>query len=364
MNNTNNRPQRLDRSGICRSHSLDLVRITALLMVLLVHFCQHFPVWNKLRMISITGAAGVQIFFVLSAYLSCISILNKKFTLIQYYKTRALRILPMYYVAILICMVFYEFVIPYPISKSDTLYLGWLRYFFGLQNLLPSNCFFLWNNCMGLWCMTSFLLFYALVPFILKFVTNYKQSVIFLVFSLILAFMTHISELLISTDSFDNIKTFLKWHPISQMRYFAMGFLIFFSIKEAKHKTTYIIFTILALLFYFSPPMIVASLVGITMLILLSSRKQFSISNRFILKLVQNTSKYSWHMYLAHIIALFAGGHIADYMSGIPSAPDYYFTKLIAFIILTILLIFIYELSQRLVEKIFNNAALRKRKAT
>lgn len=82
-----------------KNMSLDILRIVAALMVLMVHVGQ----WTGLNKWTDVGAKGVPLFFILSGYLamaSCHRIFSMDGTVKDYYIGRAKRILPMYYWAL------------------------------------------------------------------------------------------------------------------------------------------------------------------------------------------------------------------------------------------------------------------------
>lgn len=82
-----------------KNMSLDILRIIAALMVLMVHVGQ----WTGLNKWTDVGAKGVPLFFILSGYLamvSCHRIFRHGWHVKDYYIGRAKRILPMYYWAL------------------------------------------------------------------------------------------------------------------------------------------------------------------------------------------------------------------------------------------------------------------------
>ena len=82
-----------------KNMSLDILRIVAALMVLMVHVGQR----TGLNKWTDVGAKGVPLFFILSGYLamaSCHRIFSMDGTVKDYYIGRAKRILPMYYWAL------------------------------------------------------------------------------------------------------------------------------------------------------------------------------------------------------------------------------------------------------------------------
>lgn len=91
------------------------------------------------------GAHCVQIFFVISGYLGCSYFFRcSDSTVIEYYKKRSLRILPIYYAAILAAMIYVELFTQG--FNKDVFYLGWARYYLGLNTLLPSADFWHWKR--------------------------------------------------------------------------------------------------------------------------------------------------------------------------------------------------------------------------
>lgn len=97
----------MEKSGVIvkKTHNdgLDLLRVASMLGVIWVHLSIYLPIPDDKRIFFVEGAYGVQIFFVLSGYLAAFS-LYKKLDWREYYKKRALRIIPPYYTVIIIAM--------------------------------------------------------------------------------------------------------------------------------------------------------------------------------------------------------------------------------------------------------------------
>ncbi len=156
-----------------RINGLTIIRVVAVLMIVMVHFCQS---WN-LPYVIITfvkfGMYGVQIFFLLSGYLIFAS-LSRNGSLASFYKRRAVRILPIYYVIVLIN--FFIFEIAFKAVPVDITGLGWLRYIFFLNTSIPSNSVDYWNNLSALWSIPAFILFYIVAPLLFKASKNIKTA--------------------------------------------------------------------------------------------------------------------------------------------------------------------------------------------
>lgn len=134
-------------------------------MVLIVHIGQMIPGLNKYTSI---GSNGVQLFFVLSGYLTFKSLENSDTSLI-FYKKRIVHIIPVYYSG-LILLYIVDFIM---YSRTMSIFeclagpcgYQFLRYFAFLNVIIPSNDWGLWNNRSGLWTMSTFFVFLFISAF-------------------------------------------------------------------------------------------------------------------------------------------------------------------------------------------------------
>lgn len=322
------------------SITLDLIRVLAMAGVLAVHFEQYFPMTEWIHNICSTGRYGVQAFFALSAYLACVYFMKPGASTPEYYKRRAQRILPTYYAAIVACMIYLEFIAGG--TPPDPCHMGWLRYFLGLQLWLPSDNFYVWNNCCAMWCMSDFLFFYAVAPLVFKYVKSFKAALVFLAICMVVAILVRQGSKQLSCELFDEVRLFFRWNPLYQMQYFAVGIVTFFALRENKIRLGSIIIGILALA-HFKSAMMAAGLTGLCILLLPSTAIQLKGKALAALKL---TSKYSFHIYLTHMLALRAA-RAAALRWWAESSPGYYATMLVAAVILCLLLTFALEMVQR-----------------
>ncbi|MBQ9375118.1 MAG: acyltransferase [Ruminococcus sp.] len=156
-----NEKQKLTDRGI------QILRIIACLAVFFCHFGQRLKLGRfsaNLLNFSQLGRYGVELFFVVSGYLVCFSLLNGK-SAIQFYKKRIIRILPLYYFSILVFFITESFV--FRDVPKDDMHLGWLRYIFCLNGIVPSEGYF-WSNIGITWTIPVFLMFYILAPFFIR----------------------------------------------------------------------------------------------------------------------------------------------------------------------------------------------------
>lgn len=341
-------PIKLNESEKKYSIFFDCLRSFAILGVLSVHIAQQFPIPKFLSEVMWKGAACVQIFFVMSAYLGCSYFFRTGASTFGYYKKRVLRILPMYYTAVLLSMVYYEVIMNG--TKTDIFGLGWLRYFMGINTILPSNYFAHWNNCVGFWAMGCFLVFYALLPFIIKIVNTFSRSLAFFVvcYGAFIVLKLYGMQLL-PLEGYSIPEELIKVSPFYQMQYFAIGIITFFAIREQKQNIAIILILLFALLPHRIGEhyMLFALLSSIAILTI--KDEQIRITGKH-LKLIKFLSKYSYHIYLTHLLAFLGAAYIVAELE----IRYYYSAKLIISILLIAILSLCLEYANRLALRIFN----------
>lgn len=266
----------------------DYLRVFAILGVVAVHCAYNFPLPLFFKEVMYQGSACVQIFFVMSAYLGCAYFYRPGASVFGYYKKRAFRIIPIYYTAILLAMVYIE--VFRGGTQPDDWGLGWLRYFLGLNTLLPSNSFGDWNNCFGFWAMGCFLFFYAVMPLIIKCVTGFRSSIVFFVIC------WGVSFLLPHIENIDLL--LIRMGPLFQMQYFALGVVAFYAVREQKQSLAIILMLLIALLPHSlnGNPMVFALLSGVAIMAVKNEDLIISHGSHRVLKFF---SKYSFHIYLS-----------------------------------------------------------------
>ena len=342
----------LKEQGKNYSIIFDYLRVFAMLGVLVVHLSHNFPMPGLMKQIARMGAYCVQIFFVISAYLGCSYFFRQNATIGRYYKKRALRILPIYYAAIVAAMVYIElFTKGY---NADIFHLGWLRYFLGLNTILPSDNFWQWNNAFAFWTMTNFIVFYAIIPMVIKFVNTWKKSVVFFLLCYVAARIVQLLiQAFISGSPFPELDTMLRGSPLVQMQYFALGMMAYFAVRDGKTSLAAILLICTAMLpkGFCAPPLLFAILTCLFIISVKESDVNIMGAPR---KWLQFVAKYSFHVYLTHVLALTIGQQAAVTLCE-PSTVCFYTVKLIVFIVVTPLLCCFLELAQRTANKIFNS---------
>src|ERR1700738_2923222 len=109
----------VNKSSLVRLEWIDVLRGIAILMVILIHVGTHSHVQEKsIKSFTDYGSRGVQLFFVVSAFILFRHVC-KKFNPKSFYTTRYARIAPMFFLA----LIFYA-IVGLPGSRMDMWNLG------------------------------------------------------------------------------------------------------------------------------------------------------------------------------------------------------------------------------------------------
>lgn len=276
-----------------------------MLGVLGVHstlFLELPPVIGRLF---VFGKEGVMMFFVLSGYLACTSIYRTN-RMLHYYRNRVLRILPIFYAAIIIAIVYREFILDD--MPNDEYHLYWIRYFSGLNFFIPTREHE-WFNLYGWWAMSYFIIFYFIAPFFLKYVRCFKHAVVLFIICTILKFPFYVESGNIFTVTLNRVFLFM-W-------YFCMGIAAYWAIQDKKTLSFNIISTCLLVFFFcllwtygvvyslFADAFVsIATAMLIVQCSNIDNTSKIKASKSIIFtKVIPFVSKYSFHVYLCHGIA-------------------------------------------------------------
>ena len=238
------------------------------------------------------GRYGVELFFVISGYLVCFS-LSKNSSVLQFYKKRAIRILPLYYFCVLYYFITETFVFrDVPIDPNG---LGWLRYIFCLNGIVPSEGYF-WSNIGITWTIPVFIIFYLIAPLLLKICRNILSSSIFLIISIGLA-------VLISRMSSGWLSGFVY------LPCFIFGIIVFYAKKDHKQLWTVLGFQLFVFfmkwgewqgrvqkLTRFFDIYVVSSLFAVVILF----SNQLEVNKKSIARFLDVLDEHSYTLYLVH----------------------------------------------------------------
>lgn len=149
---------------------LTFVRFLAAMSIVVFHFARELYPFNTdlLRFIVKQANIGVSFFYVLSGFVMIIAYANKTgINFFEYFKNRVARILPVYYLAIILMILFIiKFDKPLLISNI-------ILNIFTLQAWVPSRA--LTINYAG-WSISVEMFFYFSFPFLFNYIYKFKNS--------------------------------------------------------------------------------------------------------------------------------------------------------------------------------------------
>ncbi|WP_212000345.1 acyltransferase [Chitinophaga sp. HK235] len=339
---------------------VDALRGLAILGVVLVH-CQieafHFPA--PLENLLGSGARGVQLFFVASAFTLFLSLNNRTNTgetsYVNFFIRRFFRIAPMYWLGI----IYYLFQDGYG-----------PRYFLGdaagisTANIV-SNFFFVhginpyWINSLvpGGWSITVEMAFYCLIPFLYQRIKNLGQAVNFFLIACFIRLLLHIvfkKFVLISDPRLWG--DFLTLYLPAQLPVFACGIIMYFLISTPRNewavspRSILAITTLFILNFAVGDSVLISAPVVFSVLFIGLGYSLAKQDFRIVVNpLIRYFGKISYSMYLVHFAVIhwltksgvFNEGQITDMRTAIQSVA---FKYLCVVILSAILATFFYHL--------------------
>ena len=269
--------------------------------------------------------------------------------MLDYYRNRAIRILPSYYVAIIVTIIFHQCVLRD--VTADIFKLGWFRYFIGFNMMIPSDNYYLWNNAHAFWTMSCFMWFYILTPLILGFVRTLRQSVLFLSFTFLGSYVWKVIMFsLFSVENVDSLYTLANGSPFGVLYQFAFGIMTYFALKEEKENEGIAVFVLSSVLGLIlgKNVLIWCSLCGIMIIVL--KNKEVQMPDKY-LRFVRITGKESYHIYLAHMLSFDIAKYVVNVYYNEP-VPVRYVIWLLISVVLMALLCFVMNICERVVRAV------------
>ena len=280
--------------------NLSIVRIIAAFMVLSVHIGQYTGFNFSV------GAKGVQLFFILSGYLAFVSLNNNSSTKV-YYKNRILKILPIYWICLIIIYL-KDMIVGLCNSTFIETLRGqcspkFLRYFVFLQCFTPTENWNLWNNHSALWTMSSFAGFYLVAPLLFNIMKKFYRSFTILIISMLGTphLVSWIQHLLSKYPEEAHIELFSSMNPLVVLYCFLLGCVLFVAIKENKQNVY--TFTIVIALLTTSISWYQYELLFVLFLMLAIFLAPIT-DNKMIVYIISLLSDGSFALYLLHPILL------------------------------------------------------------
>lgn len=216
--------------------NLQVWRVIAVFGVYIGHLFQRTAAPDSLiRRLTDHGYLFVELFFLISGFLAIKHFSTHAHSVCKYYKTRAIRILPLYYFIILYFYLTETFV--FHDVPPDPSGLRWIRYLvvFIYGNIRSGTGYFdFWTNLGIVWTICVFATFYLFMPLFAKAIRNfYHACIAVFVFWMIHAVMVW--------------KQPPYFYAFSYFVFFMFGVLIWFAYVEKRQKEAYLLCSIVRL---------------------------------------------------------------------------------------------------------------------
>lgn len=266
----------------------DVARAFACLWVVAVHINEYLDLPGKINTFFEAGSSGVIIFFVMSGFFSFLE-LNKqggKVNVVKWWFKRSMRILPLYYTVIIFYFIWYTYIIKN--VPNDSSGLGWLRYLFCLNQIVPSNELF-WTNIGAVWTISIFLFFDFIIPFLARYIKTYIHAVILF------------CVLFLESKLWGNLTEWIR--PMEFLYYFSIGIILFF-VKEEKKEDSYILFSSIIIAVLVALDSEGGVKFGLLVSVILVSSVALEYPSNVMGKIIAIISEYSFSIYLTHPIML------------------------------------------------------------
>lgn len=286
---------------------VDALRGIAILLVMMVHTSQY-GLKNSYEAVNLflsSGARGVQLFFLASAFTLFLSYNHRKTfenkVNRNFYIRRFFRIAPMYFIGII------YFYWQYATDQGGKHTLGEvISNFFFIHGINPY-----WINSLvpGGWSITVEMTFYLILPLLVNRIRNLNQAVIFVLVSYVFAMIFRLFLQRLSLIEDESLwREFLYYNFLNQLPVFGLGIISYFLIVEKDLKVAPINLLIISLIFVahfiwniFLPNFILYSM-GFLVLMYSLSRNEYKL---FVNKFTMFFGKISYSCYLVHFAVLY-----------------------------------------------------------
>lgn len=184
---------------------IDALKGIAICGVIMIH-CGGEMLPSVLGKIGRIGANGVQIFFLISAYLSYVS-LDKYFGGItgsmtfskirKWWIGKFLRLIPLYYLVIIIMYFFMKCGGDYK-TAGNNIVLNFISHFLFLHGFFPG---FINSIVAGGWYIGDLAIFYMIVPLVYRYIRSMEKAFLAFVFTSFMCYgVNHLAELIVRGD--------------------------------------------------------------------------------------------------------------------------------------------------------------------
>ena len=162
---------------------VDLLRAIAIILIVVVHLDNYLVNSHTIRLIdSYLALIGLSFFFFISGFIIHRSEnIYTSIDIIAFYKKRLYRILPLYWLSLIVCVIVFEFldVDPGNLVSYNIDLINFSVHMFGMQVFLPKY------EIQSMWFIGVILLYYLLYPIVIRLSKNVKYLTINLLLAMV-----------------------------------------------------------------------------------------------------------------------------------------------------------------------------------
>lgn len=234
---------------------IDILKGIAIIGVISIHFNNSVPVPNNIiGHITTFGVYCPQLFFLISSFLLWKSMRKYNFSYknstLDFYCSKLKRILPTYFLALIIYISIS--------SNCNFLSISTFTHLSLINAFFPNNI----NDIIGVeWYVSDFIILITIAPILFQFIKNLKQSVYALTIGLIFSFIIQQSYLLTIKDipqDYDTATFFNVFCFAIQFPVMILGIVLYYIFNRLKNNTSsihrvliiYFLLTILCILLF------------------------------------------------------------------------------------------------------------------
>ena len=286
-----------------RYNIISYLRVIACVLVVCGHYIYLFDCPALVDRIFGIAAGPVVIFFVISGFLTYQSL--ETCDTVTYYKKRALRIIPSYYFVLLLSMIFKIFL------QGEMKSVKWLRYFFFVNMLTPTEQFDCWNNLYGFWTISCFAVFYLMAPLLHRMLQRDKCWLLLSMATCGLMYVVKCATpYLFANDRFDALPELAVLNPLSTAYLFVFGMVSAYAAKtKIAGKVNLYYGVLLLLMVAMGKGGYVLWGIGTAIIVMFPSMKLLIEDNKAWNVMISFFDRCSFYVYLLHLLVAEVWGY-------------------------------------------------------